>query len=109
MVRTAGLYPYFHQAVLVAIKIQISSAAELHSCFGIAFGVELDELHLVGGHIGKKGNEMAFGHGVMDGDELFVLNGFDGDGVFCVRVFGFKGRQGNAAAADGGCARCRRL
>ncbi len=84
------LYPDFHQSVLVAIKIQISSATELHSCFGIAFGVEFNKLHPVGRDECKERNKMAFGHGVVYGDEFFIFNGFNGDAVFLVRVFRFQ-------------------
>ena len=43
---------------------------------------------------------MPFRHGVMDGDEMFILHIFDGDSMIFVHFFRFQGRQCDAAAAD---------
>ena len=49
---------------------------------------------------------MHFRHGVMDGDEMFILHIFDGDGMIFVHFFRFQGRQCDAAAADHSISQC---
>ena len=43
---------------------------------------------------------MLLRHGVVNGDEMFVLHILGGDGVVIIRFFRLQSRQGNATAAD---------
>ena len=67
------LYLNFHQAVFVTIEVEPATAAEVQTGFGVAFGIELYKLNTVHSHISYKGNKMGLGHGVVDGDEGFIL------------------------------------
>ena len=86
--------------MLVAVVIQIPSAAQLHTGFGIAFGVEFYHLDSVRCYESDKGNKMLLGHRVGDGNKMLILYFFYGDSVEFLRVFRFQSRQSDAAAAD---------
>ncbi len=53
-----SLYLDSHKAVVVAVDVEVASAVELETGLGIAFGIELDELHCVGCQKCHKGNKM---------------------------------------------------
>lgn len=85
---------------MVAVPIEDPGAAELEAGFGVAFGIELDQLHPVGGDEGKKGNIVLLRHGMPDGDKMLVLHRLNEGTVGIVSVLCLQGRQGEATAAD---------
>ena len=93
------LYLYFHQTVFVAVNVNIPSASQTESGFGVALGVKLHKLHGIGGQIRHKRNKVGFGHFVIDGYEMLILNLFNADLVSIIGVFRFKSRQSDSAAA----------
>lgn len=89
-----------HQAVVIAVEIQIPALLEPEPAGGGTLRIQLDQLEPVRCHIGQKGDVVGLGHGVVDGHILFILHRLHGDGVGVVRFFRFQRGQGNAAAAD---------
>ena len=88
--------------MVVAVDVEVASAVELEASFGVAFGVELDELYPIRCEEGYERNKMGFCHRVMDGDKMLVLHLFDGNTVIGIGVFCLQGRQDNAATANKG-------
>ena len=85
---------------MIAIPIKLAEATQLQASLRVSFWVELYKLYPVRGDEGDEGNEMGFGHGMVDGNEILVLYFFNTDPMAFIRVFCFQGRKGNAAAAD---------
>ena len=94
----------FHQAVVVAVEVEVAVAAELEAGFGVTFGIEFDELHTVTRDIGGERDIMHFGHLVMYGDKMLVLDALDRDRMLVVGIIGFKRRECDPATADDGIA-----
>ena len=94
----------FHQAVLIAIGVEVATTAELEAGFGVAFGIEFDELHTVIRDIGYEGDIMRFGHIVMHGDEMLILYPLDRDRMLIVGFVRFKRWECDPATADDGIA-----
>ena len=100
--RSCFLYFDPHKAVVVAVEVEVASAVELEASFGVAFGVELDELHPIRSEEGYEGNIVGFCHRVVDGDKMLILHLFDGKTVIGIGLFCLQGRQDNAATANEG-------
>ena len=86
--------------MLIAINIKIPSASELHSCFSISLGVELDKLYSVAGYISHKRYEVAFGHRMLNCDKFFVLDGLDGNSMSFVGFLSFERWKCDTATTD---------
>ncbi len=86
--------------MVVAVEIQITATVELEAGFGIAFGVELDELHPVCCQECHKGNIVGLCHRVVDGNEMLVFHLFDCNAVILIGIFCLQGRQSNATTAN---------
>ena len=91
--------------MLVAVNIKITSATELHSCFSVAFGIELDEVYSVACHISHKRDKVTFSHRMLNCDEFFVLDGLDGHSVVRVDILSLKWWESYTATADNSCPR----
>ena len=87
---------------MVAVDVEVASAVELEASFGVAFGVELDELYPIRGEEGHERNKMCFCHRVVDGNEMLVLHLFDGNTVIGIGGFRLQGWQDNATTANEG-------
>ena len=88
--------------VAVPVKPAVTAAATKKAGFGVAFGIELDGFKAAASAVGDERNIMVFGHRVVDGNVVFILDVLDCGGVGVVRRFRLKGRQGDAAAGDHG-------
>ena len=86
--------------MLLAVIIEVSSAAQLQPGLGITFGVKFYHLQPVGGDEGHKRYEMLLGHGVGDGDKMFIFHLFYNDTVIIIDIFCFQSGQGDTAATD---------
>ena len=91
---------------MVAVEVEVAASAELEAGFGVAFGIEFDKLHTVACDIGCEGDIMRFGHIVMHGDKMLILDAFDRDRVCLVGIIGFERRECDAATTDDGIAGC---
>ena len=91
------LYLLFHKSVFVTVDVKISSASEIKTGFGVAFGVEFHKLHSVGGYVAHKRNVMLLGHIVINRNKMLVLYPLDIYLVVLVGIFGFKGWQSDSA------------
>ena len=91
--------------MLVAVDVKIASATELHSCFSVALGIELDKVYSVACHISHKRDKVTFSHRVLDCDKLLVLDGLNGYSVVRVDFLSFKGWESYTATADNSCPR----
>ena len=102
VIANSGVFLFFvsKQTMLIAIVIDRSYTPQLQPGFRVSFRVELHQLNPVGGHKGDEGDEVLFGHGVMNGDKVFIFHIFDGEQVVIVCHFCFQRGKGNAAAAD---------
>ena len=85
---------------MVAVDVEVASAVELETGFGVAFGIELNKLHPVRCEEGHERNKMGFCHRVVDGNEMLILHFFDGNMVIGIWLFRLQGRQDNAATAN---------
>ena len=85
---------------MVAVEVEVASAVELETGFGVAFGVELDKLHPVRCEEGYEGNIVGFCHRVVDGNEMLVLHLFDGNTVIGIGFFCLQGWQDKTATAN---------
>lgn len=94
----------FHQAVAVAVGVEVAVAAKLEAGFGVAFGIEFDKLHTVACDIGCEGDIMRFGHLVMHGDKMLILDALNGDRVCLVNLIGFERGECDPTTADDGIA-----
>ena len=88
-----------HQAVFVAVKVQLSHPSQLQPDLGISLGVQLHQMNLVRSEPGNKRDEMTLGHLVVNGNEMLIFHFFDGDSMALVTVLGIQRRQGHTAAA----------
>ena len=94
----------FHESVLIAVGVEVAAAAELEAGFSVTFWIEFHKLHTVTRDEGYEGDIMHFGHLVMHGDEMLVLDAFDRDRMLVVGIIGFERRERDAATADDGIA-----
>lgn len=92
------------KAVVVAVPVEpaVAAAATKKAGFGVSFGIELDALKAAAGAIGDEGNVVLLGHGVIDGNVVFIFDVLDCGGVGVVGRFRFQRRQGDAAAGNHG-------
>ncbi len=93
-------YLLLHQSVPVAVKIKISAAPKIHSCFGVPLRVKLHNLNPVACRKSRKRDVVLFRHTVVDCDEAFIFDRFNLYFVLAVSFRCFKRRQGDSAAAD---------
>jgi len=89
-----------HQPMSVAVNIQISPAAELHTGFRISFGIEFYKLYPVRCQICHKGYIMQLRHIMPDRDKGFILHFLDDDFMCLINILRRKRRQGDPTAAD---------
>ena len=104
VVRSSSPDRVFHQAVVVAVEVEVAAAAELEAGFGVAFGIEFDELHTVARDIRGEGDIMRFGHLVMHGDKMLILDALDRDCMCVIDIIGFERGECDPATADDGIA-----
>lgn len=92
------------KAVVVAVPIEpaVAAAATKKAGFGVSFGIELDALKAAAGAVSDEGNVVLLGHGVIDGNVVFIFDVLDCGGVGVVGRFRFQRRQGDAAAGNHG-------
>lgn len=88
--------------VAVPIEPAVAAAATEKACFGVSFGIELDALKAAAGAVGDEGNVVLLGHGVSDGNVVFIFDVLDCGGVGVVGRFRFQRRQGDAATGHHG-------
>lgn len=70
----------------VAVEVKHTCAPQGEACKGISLGVELDQLQLIPGEVGKKRDVMIFLHGVVQGDEELVLHPLHGQLMMLVGI-----------------------
>ena len=80
----------------------MAATAPEKACFGVAFGIELDGFKAAASAVGDEGNVVLFGHGVINGDVILVLDVLDAGGVGVVGRFRLERRQGDATAGNHG-------
>lgn len=98
------LYLLLKQAVLIAVPVELAVPAAEKRAAAIALGVKANQLKSVARDVGNEGNVVGLCHLVGDLNIKLVFDIFDLGGVGVVGGFGLKRWQGDAAAADGGCA-----
>ena len=86
--------------MVIAIIVEISSAAELQPGLGVALGIELHQLHPVRGDIGEKRDEVSLGHFVPQGHEMLVFDIFYGESVIFIGSSGYSWSPIRAATAN---------
>lgn len=87
-----------------AVRIEDATLAAGDAAGGILFGVELDKFGAIGGDIAEKADIMRFFHGMLHCDIIIPVTFLDMDVMCIIGFFGFKGWQGDAAAAECACA-----
>lgn len=92
------------KAVVVAVPVEpaVAATATKKAGFGVAFGIKLDGFKAAAGAVGNEGNVVLLGHGVIDGNVVFVFDVLDCGDVGVVGRFRFQRRQGDAAAGNHG-------
>ena len=92
------------KAVVVAVPVEpaVAAAATKKAGFGVSFRIELDALKAAAGAVGDEGNVVLLGHGVINGDVIFVFDVLDRGGVGVVGRFRLERWQGDAAAGHHG-------
>ena len=84
----------------VTADVQDLRAADPDARLRLLLRIELDKLESVVPYRSDKGDIVASAHLVIHGDIIFILNGYDTDAMFFIRLLRLTGQQRDAAAAD---------